>query len=336
MKLRLIILVLAFISFISVSMMGYFYYSSLQISAVENSHREARMLLDEIRKNIDMHLKEHKLSIKEIAGLYALEQALLRNDRNTLSEANFVLDHYRDALKVDVCYLMDSQGNTIASSNRNSSTSFIGKNYAFRPYFQQAIAGNPSIHMALAVTSKTRGIFFSHPVYSKKQSQPLGVVVIKDSIEYIKNQFQQNVSGITVLKDDRGVIFVSSREDWLFNTLWKVSPEEISEIKKSQQFGDGPWMWTGMERQDADIALQGLNEQYYIHQKDLTMYPGWKIVYLHSEADIFEEVVKPLMMTSGLIIIALCVLYGMIVGVLCRLAMNDISKLQHSSHKNVQ
>ncbi len=286
------------------------------------------MLVDKIAYTIDSHLRDLQSATKDLAGLYALEQALLSNNSHTISEVNFVLDHYRNVLKVDVCYLMDREGNTLASSNRNNPTSFLGKNYAFRPYFKQAIAGSPSIHMALAVTSKTRGIFFSYPVYGDKQGTPLGAVVIKDSIDFIKNQFKQNTGGITVLKDNHGVIFVSSREDWLYHTLWKVSPEEISQIAESRQFGGGPWEWTGMKRQDSDIAFDSLGEMFYIHQKDLAMYPGWKFVYLHGDRDIAEKFVKPLMMTPGLLIIALCVLFGLFVGILYKLAMNDILRLQ--------
>lgn len=334
MKLRLIILVLAVLSFVSVSMVGYFYFSSLKISSVENSHKESLKFVEELEKNIALYLKEHQSTMKEIAGLYHLEQALLRNDSTILSEANFVLDHYRDTLNVSVCYLMDSKGNTIASSNRNSPTSFVGKNYAFRPYFQQAMVGSPGIHMALAVTSQKRGIFFSYPVYSDKQKTPLGVVVIKDSIEQIENMFKKNIGGIILLKNDQGVIFMSSREDWIFHTLWKISPEEISQIAQSLQFGDGPWVWTGMKRQDADVAFNNMDEKYYIHQKDLTSYPGWKIVYLHSDKDIYENVVKPLKMSSGLIITVLCLLFGLFIGVLCWLAINDILKLQQAKdHK---
>lgn len=86
------------------------------------------------------------------AGLNELEQALADQEESNISEANRILDHFRQALSVDVCYLMDIQGNTIASSNRNAPDGFV-----FRPYFQEAKQGNPAIYMALGSTSGKRG-----------------------------------------------------------------------------------------------------------------------------------------------------------------------------------
>jgi C4-dicarboxylate-specific signal transduction histidine kinase len=48
---------------------------------------------------------------------------------------------------------MDHEGNTIASSNRNNPDSFVGQNFDFRPYFQQAIQGIPATYLALGTTS---------------------------------------------------------------------------------------------------------------------------------------------------------------------------------------
>ena len=38
-------------------------------------------------------------------------------------------------------YVMDVAGLTLAASNFESATSFVGKNFSYRPYFQEAVAG---------------------------------------------------------------------------------------------------------------------------------------------------------------------------------------------------
>ena len=42
---------------------------------------------------------------------------------------------------LDAIYLMDFEGLTISASNAGSARSFVGQNYSFRPYFQDALAG---------------------------------------------------------------------------------------------------------------------------------------------------------------------------------------------------
>ena len=78
------------------------------------------------------------------------------DDRGTLIKANAVLEHFQTTLEASACYLIDGEGNTVASSNNGEPGSFVGKNYAFRPYFKRAMQGQPSVYMALGVTSEKR------------------------------------------------------------------------------------------------------------------------------------------------------------------------------------
>ena len=116
----------------------------------------------------------------------ALGEALLDSAPDALKNANRMLDHFKSTLDVDVCYLMDARGMTISSSNRNDPDSFVGKNFIFRPYFQKAIRGNSATYLALGTTSGKRGAYHSYPVYGSNLGQPIGIVVIKVSIEEIE------------------------------------------------------------------------------------------------------------------------------------------------------
>ena len=116
-----------------------------------------------------------------MARFEQLQKAILNQDHASISQAEQILDHFAGGLLYDVCYLMDGSGNTIASSNRNAKDSFVGHNYAFRPYFVDAIKGRPGLYLAVGVTSGIRGIYFSHPVYLPERGLPIGVVVAKVS-----------------------------------------------------------------------------------------------------------------------------------------------------------
>ena len=212
-KLRTLFIVLSMMAVLSSAIGGYLYYSALSESSEEWAHKEATEHLKALRNDIDSYLTWSLLSVKSLAGLKELKQSLLSGDVVALAETNALLDHFRDDIKVSVCYLMDRSGNTIASSNRDAPDSFVGKNYGFRPYFKQAMQGMPAVYMALGVTSKKRGIYYSHPVYDKVNEKPLGVAVIKASVELIEKDLMKSPHGIVLLTDPHGVVFVSSRAD---------------------------------------------------------------------------------------------------------------------------
>ncbi len=84
MNLRTIILVLALLSFLSTSLGGYLYYSSLQKSSLIDARKEANELTGRVANNIDFHLAEHQRSAKVLAGLHEIQQAFLSKNPNTL------------------------------------------------------------------------------------------------------------------------------------------------------------------------------------------------------------------------------------------------------------
>jgi PAS domain S-box-containing protein len=324
MKLRTILLVLALLAFLSASVGGYLYYSSLKESAFKEAERQATSHTKTIRNLISSALSENQKAVKALAGLKELQIALLRPNEANLTKANSELDHFQHALEVSVCYLMGKDGNTIASSNQQAPDSFVGKNYGFRPYFQQAIIGTPAVYMALGVTSRKRGVYYSHPVYVEGEASAIGVAVIKASVASMEEKFSQDQGGIGLVTDPHGMIFVSSRADWLYRLLWRSSPETISEIAKTRQFGNGPWEWTGLKMKDENRALDQKGNEYLIYQMSIDNYPSWNVIYLVSLSDINQSFIDPLIKTSGSIILILCILIGSSVFLLYREAHDDI------------
>ena len=322
--LRTLFLIVSLMAILSVGVGGYLYYSAAKKSLFETVHQKTEEQVDDLRNEIDSYKTWSLKSIKFLSNLKPIKQSLMSGGVIALSEVNIILDSFRDDIKVSVCYLIDSSGKTIASTNRDTATSFVGKNYGFRPYFKEAMQGRPSVYMALGVTSKKRGIYFSHPVYGKNKDKPLGVVVIKASIEMIEKQFDKNFDGIALMTDPHGVIFVSSRKDWLYNFLWKASSQTILDLTKSKQFGTGPWNWTGMKIVDEENAVDDLGNKYQIHQQQLAMYPGWHLTILHSHNKLIKKITDPLSKTVGMSGLLLFVCFGLIVFFLFRKANTEI------------
>ncbi len=311
-ELRTLLIVLSILAVLSFTAGGYLYYSSLSEFSEVRAYKESAEHLRDLGNNIDAFLNWSLLSVKSIAGLKEIKQSLLNSDEITLADTNALLEQLCHDLNVSVCYLMDYSGNTIASSNHGDPNSFVGKNYGFRPYFKQAIQGKPSVYMALGITSMERGIYYSHPVFGKDEKKPLGVAVIKASIEIIEKDFIKSFQGIVLLTDPHGVVFVSNRFDWLYHLLWQTSSETISVIEKEGQFGKGPWNWTGMKLINQDYASDALGNKYSVHKQALVNYPDWHLVYLQSHDEIMKTVIEPLR-SVGVVVIVLCIFFGFIV-----------------------
>ena len=216
MKLRIILIVLSLLAFLSASAGGYLYYSALKESALKEAEQQADLRLRTIKKNLTIFLAENVKPVKTLAGMQTLRLALSRPDAQKLAAANATLDHFKNTLAADVCYLMDPEGNTIASTNRDDPDSFVGQNFSFRPYFKNAILGKPSTYLALGTTSGRRGAYYSHPVLIEKDAPPVGIVVIKASIELIESELGTDLDEFVVVNDPHGVIFISNHKGRLY------------------------------------------------------------------------------------------------------------------------
>ena len=329
MKLRMILIVLSLMAFLSALAGGYLYYSSIKNAALEEANRQAVFHTETIKSHLSFFLQENLNSVRALAGLTELPKALSQKDENSLARTNAILDHFKNTYQVDVCYLIDRDGNTIASSNRNASDSFAGQNYAFRPYFQHAIKGDPASYMgymALGVTSGRRGIYYSHPVYEGGQDTPAGVAVIKAPIDLMEREFVKDYDGIVMLTDPHGIIFITNRHEWVLHTLSKLSVEEISRIKGFRQFGEGPWIWTGLTMMEGPHAIDSLGNKYLSHKLALDNYPGWNLIFLSDIKSILKKVSGPLIKISGYLILIMCAFIGLAVFILYKKANREIDQ----------
>jgi len=306
MKLRAILILLSFLAFASVSVAGYLHYESLRTSALHEAARQGVNHTETIKNHFTFFLSENLKSVKALAGLAELRRALLSPTSPNIEEAHLILDHFKSALDADVCYLMSRDGTTLASSNRNAPDSFLGQNYEFRPYFRNALESRPTVYLALGVTSGKRGIYCSHPVHDQENLPPLGVAVVKASIEPMEKEFSQTYNGIASLVSPEGVIFLSNREDWLYRFLWAPYQEHISRVALSRQFGDGPREWTGLRALGSDHASDLSGREYVLHKAETEHYPGWTVIYLQSMDLIRREVSRSFIKTTGFVILAIC------------------------------
>ncbi|MCP4669854.1 MAG: PAS domain-containing protein [Desulfobacula sp.] len=325
----MILIILSLIAFFSAWTGGYLYYSAIKNSAFEEANDQAVFHTETIKSHLSYFLEENLNSVRALAGLEELSNALSKRDQESLVKTNSILDHFKKTFQADICYLIDHNGNTIASSNRNAPDSFVGQNYSFRPYFKQAIKADPSVYfgyMALGVTSGKRGIYYSHPVYEDKQETPIGVAVIKTSIEPMEREFKKKFNGIVMFTDPHGIVFITNHHEWILHTFSKLSSKEISRIKNYRQFGQGPWHWTGLKVIDEVHAIDSLSNKYLFHKIALDNYPGWNLIFLSDIKSILKRVHKPFIRIIGYLVTVLCVFIGLTVFILYNKANHEINQ----------
>ena len=328
MKLRAILLILGLVAFFSVTAGGFLYYFSLRTSILNDAETHSAYYTVMIANFVSSHIMDYQKAVCALAQLKELQKPLLNFNDTTLKEANLVLDQFNDALEGSVSYLMDQNGRTIASSNRHAPDSFVGKNYSFRPYFEESIHGNAWVYMALGVTSKKRGIYYSYPIFNVSQSRPIGVVVLKADVDKIEREFintqYYNPKMMTFITDPHGIIFLSDHKEFLYHVLWQISDKKVNEVLNSKQFGNGPWKWAGFKRKEKERAVDKAGNEYLIFQKPIPSLPGWDIVHLHNVKVLSRIIADPLIGTIGHMILALCVLIGPFVFILYNMGKSDI------------
>ena len=326
MKLRLILLILSLMAFVSVTVGGYLYYSSLRDASFNEAEQQTIIRLERINKNLSILLTEYNKPVRTLAGMQEILTMLTNSNPDSLLKANQILDHFRNTLKADVCYVMDHDGNTVASSNRNDADSFVGENFSFRPYFKMAINGEPASYLGLGTTSHKRGVYFSYPIYEYGEESPVGIVVIKGSIEQIEKELGLTDDELVLVTDPHGVVFISNKQDWLYHVIWQISPDESVSIAASRQFGKGPWEWIGLQPIDSKYALDSNDRKYLLHQTELDYFPGWKVYHLRDMKLITRKAFQPLALFVRPIVLTFFVLVGLAIFMLYWKATQEIQQ----------
>ncbi len=170
-----------------------------------------------------------------------------------LQAANTYLETVAVHAQAGELFLIDGQGNTIAASNWNREGSFVGENYAFRPYFQEAMATGQGQFYAIGVTTGVPGYFLSTRIDA---GDIRGVLVVKLDLRPLENIWRSADADVA-LADANGVVFLSARPDWQYRALTALSPDALSQIAVTRAYEgvplatSAPLVSTAMEGSDA-------------------------------------------------------------------------------------
>lgn len=193
-----------------------------------------RQTLDLYVANLLGTLSRYEVLPRILGDLPALRAALQHAEEPYVRDsANRLLKKLRKQTGADVIYLMDLDGTTLAASNWDEEDSFVDRNFAFRPYFRQAMEGRLGRFFGLGTTSGKRGYYFGAAV--RDGDQVLGVLVVKVDLDHTETLWGSTPEQLLVT-DNFGVVILTSRPDWRFRATRGLGVDEREQIAFDQPY----------------------------------------------------------------------------------------------------
>ncbi|GAB2852326.1 ATP-binding protein [Pseudoduganella ginsengisoli] len=158
-------------------------------------------------------------------------------DAAIIARLNRTLQTIQRQSQVGAIYLMDRSGLTLGSSNWDQPTTFVGKNFSYRPYFSEAQRGRPGLFYGIGTATAEAGYFIAQPVYrdSTDGGPVAGVVAVKISLADFEQTWRSSEHTIA-LADRHGVIFLSNQPDWRYRSLRPLDKGAQQELAQTQQY----------------------------------------------------------------------------------------------------
>ena len=168
---------------------------------------------------------------------------------------NLRLSQLSQEAGLEAIYVMDSEGVVLAASNAGQANSFLGENYGFRPYFQEALNGARSDYFAIGATSGRPGYFVAEPVTFASGTQK-GVIAIKLDMSELQRSWESDTE-IVLAVNTNNIVVLASNPDWLYRSIADLDADVRDTIFASRQFENEPlspldWTQIGDRRVDVE------------------------------------------------------------------------------------
>ncbi|MGD1878570.1 MAG: ATP-binding protein [Kiloniellaceae bacterium] len=149
------------------------------------------------------------------------------------AEANAYLAAVAADTGADTLYVMNAEGLTVAASNHGQPQSFVGHNYRFRPYYQDAVARGQGRFYAVGVTTGKPGYFLSSAI--RDGDELLGVAVVKVDMAPLEASWAA-ANPLVAVADASGVIFLAGRSDWKYRAIVPLDAQTLDQLAAARKF----------------------------------------------------------------------------------------------------
>ncbi|WP_445577333.1 sensor histidine kinase [Pseudomonas sp. E141] len=255
-----------------------------------------RQTLDLYVANLLGTLHRYEVLPQILGELPALRATLLAPDDGIIQgNANRLLKNISAQTGAEVMYLMDPTGKTLAASNWDKHDSFVGRNFAFRPYYIEAMAGRLGRFFGLGTTSAKRGYFFAAAV--RDREKVIGVLVVKVDLDHTESLWGKTPEQLLVT-DHNGVVILTSRQEWRFRATRPLSDEERQSISAVQPYPT------------RDPKPLNLDANAWLIQTQSMEETGWSVSIL-APRTLIDRPVRTVVVIGGAALLVLMLLLGL-------------------------
>lgn len=150
-----------------------------------------------------------------------------------LASANNYLEQVNQILGTETIYAMNQHGLTLVSSNWNKPDSYVGDNYAFRPYFSDAMTEGVGKFFGIGIASGKAGYYIAYPI--RTDQTIVGVVTIKVGLADIQQALSETKSDLIVTNED-GIVILSSDPEYRYKRTKDLPDAAVARIAQTRQF----------------------------------------------------------------------------------------------------
>ena len=259
-------------------------------AAQTGRQRAGRSLKDELHvlsRSVESEVERFRYLPAVVGREGRIRAALTAGTPQSVAAANRYLKQVRADSGADELYVMTGSGLTIAASNYDDPSSFIGRNYRFRPYFQRAMATGQGRYYAVGVTTGKPGYFLASAI--RAGGDVVGVAVVKVDMLDLERAWRRS-STVAALADANGVVFLASPPGWRYRPLNPLNDAVLAGMSKTRKY-DGVELTSAtplFPHEDGlppEAKLPGLSGRYLIDS--LRIEPdGWRLIGVRSLAPI--------------------------------------------------
>jgi two-component system C4-dicarboxylate transport sensor histidine kinase DctB len=261
------------------------------IAALETGRRTVAGALDDeisvLARSVESEIERFRHLPAVIGRDGRIVAALTSGSPASAEAANRYLSEIRAETSADELYVMTPDGLTVAASNHAEPLSFVGKNYRFRPYFQDALASGEGRYYAVGVTTGRPGYFLSSAV--RDGGRVIGVAVVKVDMAGIEATWR-NSSILAVLADADGVVFIAGHAPWKYRPLHPLSDLALDDISRTRKY-DGVDLATAQPIFDSgagvpeDVVIGGTGQRHLLRSAGIEP-DGWRLIGARSLAPV--------------------------------------------------
>ncbi|WP_374503399.1 ATP-binding protein [Zoogloea sp.] len=130
-------------------------------------------------------------------------------------------------------YVLNTQGQVVATSNWRRPDSFIGEDLSFRPYFRQAMENGSGRFFGIGTTRGEPGYYLASALTDARGT--VGVAVVKVGLTHLEKSWG-TAEAPALVADENGVVILASVPDWKFTTLKPLDESTRGSFDRTQQY----------------------------------------------------------------------------------------------------